>query len=334
MLKILFWDAGQKRLRTLWRLVLQAVFTALLALAPIVVIGESLSAAQKRGMLPLAFTGVIGDKLLDLIVGPLFAVLIIASVWLAGRLLDRRHFADFGLHLSRAWWSDLCFGFGLGAVLMGLIFLVEWAAGWVTIQGTFQVSVPGLPLSLALVYVLVKDVCVGIYEELLSHGYQLKNMAEWFKGLRGTQAKPAILLATLVSSVIFGLLHAANANTTPLSLFLLCLNGGFLVLGYILTGELAIPIGLHIAWNFFQGSVFGFPVSGDRENAALLAIQQGGPALMTGGAFGPEAGLLGLAAMLLGSLLIVIWVRWRYRHPGLHEKLTIPELTGTRPEAH
>jgi len=326
MLKTLFWNEEQHRIRTFWRLIFQAVFTALLALVPVVIIGESLSAAQKRGVLPAALTGVAGDKLLDLIIGPLFTILIVASVWLAGRLLDRRRFVDFGFHLSRAWWRDLCFGLGLGAGLMGSIFLLEWAAGWITIRETFQVSLPGLSFNLALLYVLVKDVCVGIYEELLSRGYHLKNMAEGFKGMRDMNAKTAILVSTFVSSLIFGLLHAANANTTFLSLFILCLNGVFLALGYILTGELAIPIGLHIAWNFFQGSVFGFPVSGDQENAAVIAIQQEGPILMTGGAFGPEAGLVGLTAMVLGSVLILMWVGWRYGRRGIYEHLAVPEL--------
>jgi uncharacterized protein len=330
MLKTLFWNEDQHRFKTFWRMAFQAVFTALLALTPVVIIGESLSASQEHGTLPAALTGVVGDKLLDLIIGPLFTILIIASVWLAGRLLDRRRFADFGVHLSRAWWSDLCFGLGLGGWLMGFIFLVEWGAGWITIRETFQVSLPGLSLNLALLYVLVKDVCIGIYEELLSRGYHLKNMAEGFKGMNGMNAKTAILLSTLVSSVIFGLLHAGNANTTFLSLFILCLNGVFLALGYILTGELAISIGLHIAWNFFQGSVFGFPVSGDQESATMIAIQQGGPILMTGGAFGPEAGLIGLAAMFLGSILILMWVRWRYSRLGVYEKLAVPELLSAR----
>jgi hypothetical protein len=89
-------------------------------------------------------------------------------------------------------------------------------------------------------------------------------------------------------------------------------------MGYLLTGELAIPIALHITWNFFQGNVFGFPVSGTAVRAAtFISIEQGGPDLWTGGAFGPEAGLLGLGAMIVGIFVIILWVRWRYGQVSL-----------------
>ena len=98
--------------------------------------------------------------------------------------------------------------------------------------------------------------------------------------------------------------------------------------GLILTGELAIPIGLHIFWNFFQGNIFGFPVSGvsyPAEIVSLIKINQSGPEMWTGGGFGPEAGLLGLFANLLGLLLIFGWVYIRRgkKFAGIHAPLAI-----------
>jgi hypothetical protein len=84
--------------------------------------------------------------------------------------------------------------------------------------------------------------------------------------------------------------------------------------GFILTGELAIPIGLHIAWNFFQANVFGFPVSGlsyPAEIVTLFKTNNSGPEKWTGGVFGPEAGIFGLLAMLIGIFLTIIWIRFR-----------------------
>jgi hypothetical protein len=93
----------------------------------------------------------------------------------------------------------------------------------------------------------------------------------------------------------------------------------------VLTGRLAIPIGLHITWNFFQGNVFGFPVSGlEPVGATVLSIEQGGPLLFTGGVFGPEAGLIGIAAVLAGSLLTALWVRVRFGKAAMETSIAEP----------
>jgi membrane protease YdiL (CAAX protease family) len=249
-------------------------------------------------------------------------VAMLASVWLAGRILDRRRFDAFGFHLGKDWWIDLGFGLLLGAMLMFLIFLVELAAGWVTITGTFATSNTDIPFILAILGPLLVFLAVGIYEETFSRGYQLHNLAEGFNW-KVIGPRWAIVIATLLSSAVFGLLHLNNPNASFISTFNIFVAGAVLFsVGVLLTGELAIPIGIHITWNFFQGNVFGFPVSGsDFSMATFISIQQGGPKLWTGGVFGPEAGLLGLTAILLGGALTIVWVRWRKGQSRLRVEL-------------
>lgn len=235
------------------------------------------------------------------------------------RYVDRRRFADYGLWLhDGAWWRDLAFGAALGAGLMALVFLAEWALGWVTVSGTLVTTGGAFWPGLAMW--LLAFVGISIWEEVTFRGYIMLNLAEGFNlpriGVRG-----AVVLAWVVSSIIFGLLHGFNPNASLISNINLSVAGLFLGLGFLLTRNLAIPLGLHLTWNFFQGVVFGFPVSGIDRDVTVVAIEQGGPTLWTGGAFGPEAGLIGLVAIALGMALTVGYVRLVYGHVGVQTEM-------------
>jgi membrane protease YdiL (CAAX protease family) len=322
-IKNIFWNGDQHRVRALWRLIGQIILLALITLP--VQGGLGFVAVMFRtsqvGIMLSPMTLLESPLVMTLLTLGIFLAILI-SVWLAGRLLDRRSFADFGLHMNRNWWTDFGFGLLLGACLMLLIFVIELVAGWVTVEGILVTRNPDVPFLLAVLLPLLTFAAVGFYEELFSRGYQLRNMAE---GLNWKAIGPrwAIVIATLLSSALFGLMHLGNPNASLISSLNISLAGAILLaIGLLLTGELAIPIGVHITWNFFQGNVFGFPVSGgDFRSAAFINIQQGGPDVWTGGAFGPEAGLLGLGAIVLGGALTVLWVRWRYGNVGLRTAL-------------
>lgn len=333
-MKNLFWDNRLQRLPALWRILLQTfmmiiVSIPLLSLATIIgMFSTSIMAGNSFSEQLLALQSDPAAATTDPVILFLNVVAqglaVVIAIFIAARLLDKRKIANFGLHLNRRWWSDLGFGLALGALLMFLIFLIEYAAGWIKITGTFDSGFDGISFGLGMLGALLLFLAVGFYEELMSRGYHLKNMAEGF-GFIGSRA--AIIIALILSSAIFGLLHATNPNATPLATFNIFLAGIFLGLGYVLTGELAIPIGLHITWNFFQGNVFGFPVSGNIAGPSFIRIEQGGDPLITGGAFGPEAGLIGIGAMIVGSILIVLWVRQSHGTADLQLALTEPDLT-------
>ena len=315
-------EEGSGRLRALWRLLVQ--YLAYKVLVPLLVNLLAIAWLLVRSGREIGASGELdastlsGTLVLPLLGGTATLIGVLLSVWLAGRFLDRRPFADFGFHVSGGWWLDLCFGMTLGALLMSAIFLVELGFGWITVTSEFRSLMPGTPFALAMLLPTTLFVCGGIYEELLFRGYQLRNAAEGLN-LPVMGPRKAVILAWILSSAFFGYLHANNPNATLLSTFNVALAGLMLGFGYVLTGELAIPIGLHITWNLFQGGVFGLPVSGNAPlGASVLSTDQGGPELWTGGPFGPEAGLLGPAAMILGCLLMALWVRLRNGKVAIH----------------
>jgi uncharacterized protein len=323
----LFFDESTGRPRALWRLLLQYL-TYRVILLPLLVnllVATWLALGGQRTAGGLAASGSPVLPIISGVAGLLGALL---SVWLAGRFLDRRPFADFGFHLNAGWWLDLFFGMALGALLITAVFLTELVLGWVKVTGAFESLVPGAPFWLAILIPAALFLCVGFYEELIFRGYQLRNAAEGLN-LPGVGPRNAVLLAWVLSSAFFGYLHATNPNATLLSTVNVAVAGLMLGAGYVLTGELAIPIGLHVTWNFFQGVVFGFPVSGLKVGGAtFLSLDQGGPDLWTGGRFGPEGGLLAPVAMVTGGFLIALWVRLRRGRVGVHT----PIAEGPRPD--
>lgn len=312
-LRELAWHPEERRLRTPLRIaggsLLLGVATLLVTIPPVAFLYLVESTAL-----------VASTALVRLVSIAASALGMVAGVWIAGRYLDRRRFRDYGLRIDRDWWLDCGFGLALGALLMTGVFAVKLAAGWVTVTGVFG----GENLLRWVLVAVGVFVLVGIYEELLLRGYLLTNLAEGARGTLGERG--AVLFAVLASSLAFGALHASNPNATLVSVLTISIAGVMLALGYVLTGELAIPIGLHVTWNLFQGTVYGFPVSGLELGPSIVAVETTGPRVVTGGGFGPEAGLIGLGAMVVGSLATVAWVRRRYGGVALDDGVARPEL--------
>src|SRR5690606_7193365 len=139
--------------------------------------------------------------------------------------------------------------------------------------------VPRLAFVPATLFVFI---AVAFYEELMSRGYHLTNLAEGFT-CRWIPPRSAVMLAAFVSSAVFGLAHAGNPNATFMSTGNIVIAGMMLAAGYVTTGQLAIPMGIHLSWNFCQ-NLFGMPVSGQSTffYGSILARQESGDPLVTG----------------------------------------------------
>jgi uncharacterized protein len=249
----------------------------------------------------IPFAGIssqIGDVITVSQVPSLF-IAVLAVTFIMKRLIDRESFLSLGLHLHRGWLKDIAFGVALGFFLQALIFVAEWATGAIAITGFSIAIIPLSSLGLGLVIWFLDFVMVAIHEELMIRGYVLQRLEVGF----GTP------FAIFLSSVIFGLLHSTNPSASALSTLNLVIAGLFFAYAYIVTRSLWLPIALHFSWNFFEGPIFSFPVSGI-HTVNLLQNTPVGSGLVTGGNFGPEAGLSGILAIFLGTVLIYLWAKY------------------------
>jgi CAAX protease family protein len=113
-------------------------------------------------------------------------------------------------------------------------------------------------------------------------------------------------VALAASAALFGLLHAANPGATAISTVAIAFEAGvILAAAFMLTRRLWMAIGLHAAWNFTEGGVFGASVSGGAAHG-LLRTTFDGPPLLSGGAFGPEASVVAVLVCLTVGVLLLL----------------------------
>jgi len=288
-LATIFLSPAENRLRAGWRILLFIVL--------FMVIG-------KISRTPLSY---LPDNLLEgnptimiLIEQLTSLVSITLAVVIARRFLDKRSFTSLGVERSNQTYKDTLAGIAIAFIIFSFIFAIQLAFGWLTVDGyAWQTINPGA-LVLQLVLWLVIFTIVGWQEELLTRGYLLQNLADGIN----------MFWAVVISSALFGLMHLGNPGATWVSTLGILLAGLFLALPYILTRQLWISIGLHIGWNFAEGVIYGLPVSGI-DTFRLIHSSVSGSELLTGGGFGPEAGLILIPGLALGA-----WLIWRYTKPN------------------
>jgi membrane protease YdiL (CAAX protease family) len=292
----IFLTPGERRLRAGWRLAAQLslFFTLLLVLA--------LPASLILAFLPMQTISPGGSPTQSefILASGLQILAVVVSIFIARRWIDRRSFTSLGLSWNRKAARDLLFGIGLSGVMIATIFAIELGAGWLQFEGFAWTGRSALSVIGQLLLMLVVFVLVGWYEEMFFRGYWLINLIEGLNTGWGVA----------ITSAFFALVHAANPNANRAAMVGLTLAGIFFAYAALSSKALWLPIGLHIGWNFFEGTVFGFQVSGlDTQIFQLIQQRVAGPDLWTGGAFGPEAGLVLLPGLALGAAGIYLYTR-------------------------
>lgn len=210
-------------------------------------------------------------------------------------LMDRRPLSLLGLHFRRGWLRELLTGMAVGFVLISLLVVILLVIGAIDLEvrPLFWSNLGLLPVFL-LLFVLA-----AWWEELFARGYLLQSLAE---GSRDW-------IAAIIMSLPFTLGHLNNPNPSALAMINIFLLSLMLSLAYFKTRSLWLPLGLHFTWNWAQGSLWGFYVSGIEIGRSLFIAYPTGSDLLTGGDFGAEGSLI--LAILAALALVWMWrTRW------------------------
>ena len=285
MIKNIFVNPIEHRLRSGWRILIFVVI--------FIVIAKILNILIK------ALGGPPENKFLSELLKSGFLIFVSTSaVVISRKFLDKKSFKSFGLNYNKKVTIDLLIGFFVSGLMIGLIFLSLRIMGYIEIESIGFNNVAVNTVFTFLLWLLFIGITVAWFEELTFRGYLLQNLTDGI-GIRWS---------VILSSIMFGMIHLKNPNATILSGIIITLITFLFVLGWLRTGQLWIPFGLHAGWNFFLGPVFGFPVSGIHEDS-FIKLTINGPEWLTGGDFGPEGGFLVLPIIGIGFILLFVLTR-------------------------
>lgn len=200
------------------------------------------------------------------------------------RIVERRPVAELA---TAGAGRELLQGFVIGVVLFAVTMAILCIAGIASItRGDGWLALAnGLGVAVAAALVeetLVRAIFFRLVEESLGS-----------------------VIALVASAALFGALHAFNPGATLVSTVAVALEAGvILAAAYMYTRRLWMAIGLHAAWNFTEGGIFGASVSGTAAHG-LFASHFAGPRILSGGAFGPEASVAAVAVCLSASVVLL-----------------------------
>jgi membrane protease YdiL (CAAX protease family) len=231
--------------------------------------------------------------------GIIQCICMIVAVWLFWKIFDKEPIREIGLINIKKGYKDLFKGLLFGTVSMSLVFIILLASKNISLKA--PLSSPNFNTS--LLAWLVMFILVGINEEMFSRGYCMTV-------LKQTGNKWVVVI---VSSIIFSVMHSLNPSMSIISylnLFLYALLAAYM---FLKSKNLWLPIGYHIMWNYFQGNIFGFEVSG-LATESLYKLNTPAKNIITGGAFGPEGGIVVTFIIMVGFIYM-----WKIYKPQLIE---------------
>ncbi len=221
-----------------------------------------------------------------------FAILLLVTSILLNVLLKHPP-KSIKVWFSRSDMIQLAAGLFAGGSAMSIVFFV------LLLTKNARVISWSPNLSIAALSYLFVFVLVGLAEEFCYRGFVVTALGSF-------ENKYAVIL---LSSIVFAAIHSSNAEFNLLAFFNITLIGGFLAYAFIESGSLWFPVGFHIFWNYFQGTVYGVNVSGVAIPSIFTAEYESYN-LLNGGLFGPEGGLV----VTVINLLLLLFTRWYFKN--------------------
>lgn len=221
----------------------------------------------------------------------------IVFIWVLA--IEGREIETLGFY-KESWLAKYASGLLIGLLMMSTVVFILYIFGFITIE-TKSLQPVGIAALLNISIILIGWLIQGATEEIVTRG--------WLMNVLG--ARYNITVGLILSSVFFALIHSENPGINYVAMLNIVLVGILLGLIVINTGSLWVACGIHSAWNFAQGNIFGFQVSGnDVGVGSIVDLNLVGNEFIAGGQFGPEAGMV-CSFVILVLIVIVLFLSKR-----------------------
>ena len=225
-------------------------------------------------------------------------IVVFVAVWLYVR--ENRPISTLGFQPPRFLWY-YSRGWLIGCAMFGLVTLITFSLGYAEFAPPTPEKWVGWTALAGVFATLPGWIIQGGTEEILTRGWLMQVV-----GVRHNHG-----LAIIISSVIFAVLHFLNPNVSYLAIFNLVLVSLFFAFYVLHEGGLWGVCAIHSAWNWAQGNLFGFEVSGQgARGGSLIDLTLVGPSWLAGGSFGPEGGAIS-SGVLLVSIFALLMLKMR-----------------------
>ena len=233
---------------------------------------------------------VFGHNYIFFQLGSFFFMALLVFLWVKFR--EKRAFSSLGF-FKEGWLKELGRGFLIGAVQFSLVVVLLLVTGTGSLKFG-QVNLQSLIFVLAIIPFWILQ---GGTEELVTRGWLFPAVS----------AKSNIFIGILISSALFGALHLFNPGVTVLSIVNIILDGIFACFLMLKYDNMWVLAGMHGAWNFVQGNIYGIQVSGQGASTSILNYSsQSSVDLLSGGAFGAEGSIFA-TIVLIGCIVYLYW---------------------------
>lgn len=285
-----FWNERENRLRALWRVLGAVVIVIALTTIFDFFVVRPLD-------LPLAVLTLLSNGFAALV------TIVLLVGW--ARYVDRRALRRYGFRLDRRWWGMLVAGGLVGLIGWGGALATNLTLDWASISAYFSRGDSGLPFVISFASFALGWVFVGFWEEVVFRGIVMRNAIEGLT-FSSVSYRTSLLGGWILSSVFFGLLHLNQARS-PVAIGFWILAGLVLGLAYLLTDQLALPIGLHAGFDLGVNNVFGLASVRDAGLRAPTIVR---PTFTGPDGFVGLSGIVNTAWLLVIGLLALVVVRW------------------------